>query len=174
MPATQSKRKPILTRKVRLLSYAFILSLSVGIVYGSYRHWDNRHIVVVHSSYVLNKVHPMVRERYHKLRELLYANRHSKQDIVKLLVKEGLLMDSPIQELEEVGRIRYGDSKELRDQGEVLVLANDGQIYVAIKNWKTDDWVIDLELNLPFGVADSMMSNRMEYVKFIALSPVPF
>ncbi len=157
--------------RVRLLKLA-LLVVGIVTVGGVYKAWNNRHIEVVHSSFVLNEVHPLVRERYLVLRDELYANRNSKQGVVDALYKHGVFSEASQEGLSR-GIIMF-DPKVPIVNGEQLAMPDHGAVGIEVTNWRSENWQVRLFLFLPFALSQSTTRDPIAMTKAIILSRIPF
>lgn len=137
---------------------------------GIYQGYDNRHIKVVHSSYMLNGVHPLVHKRYLELREVFYANKHSKDELVKALLKHGALIDLDIINLKENGYGGGFDHRVPQANGIQFAMPDQGAVVVRLSDWESSEWKAELDLALPFASWSGFPGPLVSY----ALSRMPF
>ena len=134
------------TKQIKLA----LLVVSVLAIRGAYAAYENQHIKVIHSSYLLKAVHPLVQERYLELRNVLYTNRNSKDALLSALVKNGALIELDINDLSGTGYASSFDHQVPKVSGAQLSMPDDGAVVITLTNWNSSNWQAELNLAMPF------------------------
>ncbi len=140
------RSKGVKTKQIKLA----LLVVSVLTIRGAYAAYEDQHIKVIHSSYYLKSVHPLVQERYLELRKVLYTSRNSKDALLSALVKNGALIDLDINDLGETGYASSFDHQVPKVNGVQLSMPDDGAVIITLTNWNSSNWRAELNLALPF------------------------